>query len=103
MSLVLSHQEELLKLAQEIDENVGHDHLLNDSDLVKLPYLGCIVNETLRLHPAAPLILPHYSSQDCVVSGYSIPISTILLVNAWAMHMDPNLWEEPDKFNEEIL
>ncbi|KAL8483893.1 hypothetical protein ACS0TY_026542 [Phlomoides rotata] len=29
MSLVLSHQEELLKLAQEIDENVGHDHFVH--------------------------------------------------------------------------
>ncbi|KAL8487590.1 hypothetical protein ACS0TY_024054 [Phlomoides rotata] len=101
MSLLLSHPEELLKLAQEIDEKVGHDHLLNDSDVVKLPYLGCIVNETLRLHPAAPLLLPHYSSQDCVVSGYNIPKDTILLVNAWAMHRDPNLWEEPDKFSPE--
>lgn len=64
MLLLLSHQEELLKVRQEIYENVGHDHLLNDVDLVKLPYLGCIINETLRLYPEVPLLLPHYSSQD---------------------------------------
>ncbi|KAL8492053.1 hypothetical protein ACS0TY_023610 [Phlomoides rotata] len=99
MSLLLSHPEELLKLRKEIDENVGDDDLLNDSDLVKLPYLACVVNETLRLHPAAPLLFPHYASEDCVVGGYSIPAGTIVLVNAWAMHRDPNLWEEPDRFN----
>lgn len=98
MSRLLTQPEELQKLRQEIDENIGHDHLLNDSDLAKLPYLRCVVNETLRLHPAAPLLLPHISSEDCVVGGYNIPKGTILMVNAWAMHRDPNLWDEPNKF-----
>lgn len=98
MSRLLAQPEELQKLRQEIDENIGHDHLLNDSDLAKLPYLRCVVNETLRLHPAAPLLLPHISSEDCVVGGYNIPKGTTLMVNAWAMHRDPNLWDEPDKF-----
>ncbi|KAI3460184.1 hypothetical protein Pfo_016847 [Paulownia fortunei] len=73
MSLLLTHPEELNKLRQEIDDNVGHDHLLNDSDLAKLPYLRCIVNETLRLYPPAPLLLPHYSSEHCVVGDTTFP------------------------------
>lgn len=99
MSLLLTHPEELHKLKQEIDNNIGHDHLINDADLAKLPYLRCIVNETLRLYPPVPLLLPHYSSEKCTVGGYDVPKGTILMVNAWAMHRDPNIWEEPDKFN----
>ncbi|KAH6788572.1 hypothetical protein C2S51_003578 [Perilla frutescens var. frutescens] len=101
MSRLLTQPEEMQKLREEIDENVGHDRLIKDSDLPKLPYLRCVVNETLRSHPAAPLLLPHFSSEECVVAGYSIPRGTILMVNAWAMHRDPNLWDEPDKFNPE--
>ncbi|KAL6521866.1 hypothetical protein OROMI_031743 [Orobanche minor] len=99
MSLLLTHPDQLHKLRQEIDDNIGHGHLLNDSDLSKLPYLRCVINETLRLHPPVPLLLPHYSSENCTVGGYDVPKGTILLVNAWAMHRDPNVWDEPSKFN----
>ncbi|GFQ04144.1 cytochrome p450 81d11 [Phtheirospermum japonicum] len=99
MSLLLTHPDELHKLRQEIDDNIGHDHLLSDSDLTKLPYLRCVVNETLRLYPPVPLLLPRYSSENCTVGGYNVPKGTILLVNAWAMLRNPKLWDEPNKFN----
>ncbi|KAL9155923.1 hypothetical protein ABFS82_09G038200 [Erythranthe guttata] len=98
MSLILSHPEKLQKLSDEIDENVGHDRLLADSDLAKLPYLRCIINETLRLYPPTPTVLPHVSSEDCTVGGHSIPKGTILLVNVWAMHRDPEQWDRPEEF-----
>ncbi|KAL3613439.1 hypothetical protein CASFOL_042702 [Castilleja foliolosa] len=99
MSLLIAHPDELLKLRREIDDNIGHDHLLNDSDLTKLPYLRSVVNETLRLYPPVPLLLPRSASENCTIEGYNIPKGTILLVNAWAMLRNPKLWDEPDKFN----
>lgn len=101
MSLLLSHPEVLQKLRQQIDDQVGHDRLLKDSDLPMLPYLRCIINEALRLHPVAPLLVPHFSSQDCTIKGYHIPRGTTLMVNAWAIHRDPNVWDEPTKFKPE--
>lgn len=101
MSLLLDHPTAIQKLRAEIDSNVDHGRLMNDSDLVKLPYLRCIINETLRLHPTAPLLVPHLSSENCTIGGYDIPCSTTLMVNAWAMHRDPKLWEEPTKFKPE--
>ncbi|KAK6115969.1 hypothetical protein DH2020_008238 [Rehmannia glutinosa] len=101
MSLLLTHPNELHKLRQEIDDNPGHDHFLNDSDLAKLPFLRCVINETLRLYPPVPLLLPHYSSENCTLAGYHIPKGTIALVNAWTMHRDPKVWDEPNKFNPE--
>ncbi|KAL1534196.1 cytochrome P450 81C13-like [Salvia divinorum] len=101
MSNLLTQPHVLQKLQQEIDNNVGHDHLINDADLPKLPYLRCVVNETLRLHPVAPLLLPHLSSEQCRVGGYDIPRGTILLVNAWAVHRGPSQWDDPEKFYPE--
>ncbi|CAA3029434.1 cytochrome P450 81D11-like [Olea europaea subsp. europaea] len=101
MSLLLDHPEALHRLRKEIDTNVGHGHLLNDSDLAKLPFLRCVVNETLRLYSPVPLLLPHCSSEDCSLGGYRIPKDTILLVNAWAMHRDPKVWDEPEQFKPE--
>ncbi|XVE55817.1 hypothetical protein DITRI_Ditri03aG0187600 [Diplodiscus trichospermus] len=101
MSLLLNHPEALQKVREEIVSRVGHERLLNDSDLTKLPYLRCVVDETLRLYPPAPGLLPHCSSEDCMVGGYEIPKGTQLFVNVWAIHRDPTLWEEPTKFKPE--
>ncbi|KAK4599281.1 hypothetical protein RGQ29_009369 [Quercus rubra] len=85
----------------EIDSQVGCERLINDLDLAKLPYLRCVINETFRLYPTVPLLLPHCSSADCTLGGFHIPRGTIMLVNAWSMHRDPKLWEEPTKFKPE--
>ncbi|XP_016460992.2 cytochrome P450 81C13-like [Nicotiana tabacum] len=101
MRLLLAHPQAFQKLRSEIDSKVGNKRLLNESDLAKLPYLHCVINETLRLYPPVPLLLPHYSSENCTVAGYQVPKHTILMVNAWAIHRDPKLWDEPEKFKPE--
>ncbi|KAM3304803.1 hypothetical protein P3S67_011669 [Capsicum chacoense] len=57
--------------------------------------------ESFRLYPAAPLLLPHESIEDCVVSGYDIPKGTRLLVNIWKFHHDSNIWPNPHEFKPE--
>nr|POE89352.1 cytochrome p450 81d11 [Quercus suber] len=101
MSLLLNHPEILKKVKVEIDSQVGHGRLINDLDIAKLPYLRCVLNETLRLYPTSPLLLPHFSSTDCTVGGYHIPQGTILLVNVFFMNRDPKVWEEPTMFKPE--
>uniref|UniRef100_A0A1W7HBU9 (+)-piperitol/(+)-sesamin synthase n=1 Tax=Scoparia dulcis TaxID=107240 RepID=A0A1W7HBU9_SCODU len=101
MSSLLNHPEILKKARTEIDNVVGNDRIINESDVSRLPYLEKIVSETLRLFPAAPLLVPHESSDDCKIGGYDIPRRTILLVNAWAIHRDPSVWEDPMSFKPE--
>lgn len=101
MSLLLNHPAVFRKARTEIDAHVGPTQLVEDSDLPSLPYLRCIVNETLRLYPVGPLLVPHFSSADATLGGYHIPKETVLLVNAWALHRDPGVWEEPLAFRPE--
>ncbi|CAN7044979.1 unnamed protein product [Brassica rapa subsp. trilocularis] len=101
MSNLLNHPEVLKKAKTEIDEQIGLDRLIEEQDIVKLPYLQSIVSETLRLYPVVPMLLPHMASKDCMVAGYDVPRKTILLVNVWAIHRDPKMWEEPEKFKPE--
>lgn len=101
MSNLLNHPEILKKARTEIDDKVGLDRLVEETDIVNLSYLQNIVWETLRMYPAVPLLLPHLSSEDCKVGGYDMPSGTMVLTNAWAMHRDPELWEDPEIFKPE--
>ncbi|KAK9071786.1 hypothetical protein SSX86_008215 [Deinandra increscens subsp. villosa] len=101
MSLLVNHPLVLKKAQDEIDRVIGNARLVDEPDIAKLPYLRCIINETLRLYPAGPLLVPRESSEDCVVGGYKIPGGTILIVNQWAIHHDPKVWDDPERFNPE--
>ncbi|KAL0350519.1 UNVERIFIED_CONTAM: cytochrome [Sesamum radiatum] len=101
MAVLLNHPQKLDKARAEIDNLVGDDRLVNESDLSNLPYLHNIIMETFRLFPASPLLVPHEASVDCKLGGYDIPKGTIVQVNAWAIHRDPTVWDDSISFNPE--
>ncbi|KAG2621736.1 hypothetical protein PVAP13_3NG304018 [Panicum virgatum] len=81
----------------EIISTVGTSRLLQESDLANMPYLRCIVTETLWLHPVAPNLPPHEASRGFTVAGgHAIGRGTVVLVDR-----DPRVWDEPEKFTPE--
>ncbi|XP_056173633.1 labd-13Z-ene-9,15,16-triol synthase, chloroplastic-like [Syzygium oleosum] len=101
MTELLLHPEVLLKVQKELDDIVGPNNMVEESHIHKLNYLHVVVKETLRLHPAGPLLLPRSPSQTCTVGGYTIPEGTTVFLNVWAMHRDPQFWPDPSKFRPE--
>jgi cytochrome P450 len=107
MSELLRHPRAMKRLQEEIECVVGKHRRLNESDLASMKYLQCVVKETLRLYPAAPLGLPHESVEAVTVGGYYIPKKTMLMLNVWAIGRDPNLWGtdssefKPERFMQE--
>ncbi|XP_028808718.1 3,9-dihydroxypterocarpan 6A-monooxygenase-like [Neltuma alba] len=97
---LINHPRVMEKARQEIDSVVGTSRIVEESDMVKLPYLQAIFKETLRIHPTVPL-LGRLSSDSCNVCGYEIPAKTLLLVNLWSLGRDPKLWEDPLEFRPE--
>ncbi|KAK6134874.1 hypothetical protein DH2020_031358 [Rehmannia glutinosa] len=100
-SLLLQNPDILTKARSEIDNLVGKHCLITESDVSKIPYLLNIIKETLRMHPAAPLLTPHLSSDECIVGGFRVPHGTMLLVNAWDIQNNPQYWNDPEKFKPE--
>ncbi|KAL7165179.1 hypothetical protein ACSBR2_040956 [Camellia fascicularis] len=68
----------LRKAQQEVETVVGKDNIVEESHIHKLPYLYAVMKETLRLHPALPLLVPHCPTKSCIVGGYTIPKGTAM-------------------------
>ena len=101
LALLLNNRDTLRRAQQELDEQVGRERQVKESDIKNLVYLQAVLKETLRLYPAGPLLMPHQSSEDCTVAGYHIPAGTRLLVNVSKVHRDPSVWPDPTAFRPE--
>src|SRR5438128_2645974 len=92
MSELMRNPKVLAAATEELDRVVGRGRLVVEEDIPRLPYLESIVKETMRLHPVVPHLVPRLSREDTYVGGYGIPAGTRVLVNAWAIGRDPEVW-----------
>lgn len=98
---LLTNPESLNKAKAELAQAVGADRTFEEDDIDKLPYLKAVIKETLRLHPPIPFLVPRRAMEDTNFQGYHIPKDTQVLVNAWAIGRDPEVWDEPWSFKPE--
>ncbi|RYR41448.1 hypothetical protein Ahy_A08g037844 [Arachis hypogaea] len=101
LSLLLNNRHVLKKVQDELDEQVGKERLVKESDINKLKYLEAVVKESLRLYPAGPLSGLRIFTEDCTLGGYHIKQGTRLFLNLWKLHRDPRVWLNPLEFKPE--
>nr|QNS29959.1 cytochrome P450 [Nothapodytes nimmoniana] len=89
------------KAQEELDQVVGSDRVMSESDISKLTYLQSVAKEALRLHPPTPLMLPHKANANVKIGVYDIPKGTVVNVNVWAIGRDPAIWKDPLEFRPE--
>ncbi|XP_076940399.1 putative (S)-N-methylcoclaurine 3'-hydroxylase isozyme 2 [Bidens hawaiensis] len=97
---LLKNKAAMQKVRDEVMKQIS-GNVVKESDLVRLPYLEACFKETLRLHPAGPLLIPRKAIETCEVMGYTIPKDIQILVNVWAINRDPKIWDDPLKFKPE--
>ena len=89
----------MAKLQAEVRSVVPRgQEIVTEVLLGRMPYLKAVIKETLRLHLAGPLLVPHLSIAECDIEGYTIPSGTRVFVNAWALSRDPSFWENAEEF-----
>ncbi|KAF5680510.1 oxidoreductase [Fusarium circinatum] len=92
---------ETKKAQEEVDGVIGNERLPDCLDRPSLPYVNAIVKEVLRWHPIVPMGLPHTSTVDDVFEGYFIPKDAIIMPNIWYFAHDPEVHQDPMRFNPE--
>lgn len=89
---------ELRRLLDERDAVLG-DRAPAFADLMggALPRLDLVLDETLRLYPAA-WIGPRRSVRPFELGGVRVPAGVPVSYSSWASHRLPDVWDEPDAF-----
>ncbi|CAA7061631.1 unnamed protein product [Microthlaspi erraticum] len=99
MTELTRHPRVMKKLQQEIRATLGDNKgKITEQDLEKVHYLKLVIQETFRLHPPAPLLLPREAMSDLKIQGYNIPKNTMIEINTYSIGRDPNCWENPNDF-----
>ncbi|KAF9589184.1 hypothetical protein IFM89_019693 [Coptis chinensis] len=99
LSLVLNNSEVLSKAKNELDQLVGDERKVGDSDILNLVYLRAIVKESMRLFQGVPL--SREVKEDCNIGGFSVKAGARVLVNVWKVQQDPSVWFAPSEFRLE--
>ncbi|OEL18177.1 Cytochrome P450 71D10 [Dichanthelium oligosanthes] len=101
MSELIRNPNVMKKAQAELSSILNGKPKVTEDDLDEVKYLKLVIKETLRLHPAAPLLIPRESRESCKILGYDVPKGTTVLVSAWAIGRDPKYWEDADEFKPE--
>lgn len=99
LAYMVTYPDTQARVHAEMDDVIGRDRKPRLEDRGSLPYLEATVAEILRIATTTPLSIPHKSTRDSSLGGFDIPKDTMMMTNLWAIHHDPEEWENPDVFN----
>ncbi|KAL4379627.1 hypothetical protein GQ457_02G005130 [Hibiscus cannabinus] len=98
---MLNKPEMIRKVIDELDNIVGKDRLVQESDFLLLNYVKACAREAFRLHPISPFIPPHVSVADTTVGDYFIPKGSYVVLSREGLGRNPKVWDDPFEFKPE--
>ncbi|XP_058115259.1 (S)-canadine synthase CYP719A21-like [Magnolia sinica] len=98
LAFLIRNPEIQLKLFKEVSGGDEKRERVTVDQVNKMPYLQAVVNEVLRMKPIAPLGIPHKTVKDTTLKGWKIDEGTAVMVNIYALHHDPKVWDHPEQF-----
>ncbi|RIB14966.1 cytochrome P450 [Gigaspora rosea] len=108
--MLLYHPEKLRNLRLELESTfpeLQNRSCKQDDDLFlpphenlkSLKYLNAIIDETLRLFPAALGGIMRQTTEDTIISNHLIPKDTIVSASLWKLHRSKQIWgQDVDEF-----
>lgn len=98
---MLHNPEVRAKVQKEMDEVVGTHRLPTMDDMSKLPYTKATIYEVMRRSTVVPMGTTHATNRTVELEGHIIPKNSHVIPLLHAVHMDPDVWEEPESFRPE--
>jgi len=95
--LLSEHPDVEEKVRDELNA-VLHGRVPTFADLQKLTYTQQVIQEGLRLYPAAYLFAREAVTAD-QIDGYPIPPKTLIFITPYITHRDSRYWTDPERFD----
>ena len=87
------------KIQKEVDSVCGQSRKVTLADRPNMPYTQAVIHETLRHVNLLPMSLPRVLMEDVELDGYTLPRGARVVANFYAVHYDPKVFPNPEKFD----
>ncbi|CAN7940539.1 unnamed protein product [Ixodes hexagonus] len=99
LNFAKNHDSLQARVHKEIDEVIGRERQPAWEDRHLMPFTIATIWEMYRWRTNSPFGLPRGAEEDTYFGEYFVPKGTVVLSNLWAVHMDPDIWKNPEEFN----
>ncbi|XP_071823155.1 cytochrome P450 3A24-like [Apostichopus japonicus] len=89
------------QLFEEVKKFAPSREELTYEVLSQMEYLDCFVRESLRMYPPAAGLERYNDKGDIVIKDLLIPEGFRVYVPVYAIHHDPEIWDNPEEFRPE--
>jgi len=96
--VLASHPELAFRAAEEVDAVLA-GRTPTFADVARLPYLGQVVKETLRLYSPAPGVFMRQSAQDVQIGPWLLPKGSLVTLLSSLVQRDARWFPDPDRFD----
>ena len=98
--LALSNHPDVRERARQESASLLGGRVPRFEDLRRLPYLHMVLQEIMRLYPAAWGFFRTAVADD-EIGGYRIPAGSLVIVSPYITHRMPSIWDSPGEFRPE--
>ncbi|WP_369276483.1 cytochrome P450 [Streptomyces sp. R11] len=100
LHLVATHPQVEQRLVTEIQTALNGRRPTAD-DLAAMPYLGQVINESMRLIPPFWAYTRVLLGEEECFNGHRIPPNSLIVLSPWVTHHHPQFWPDPERFDPE--
>ncbi|PFX28895.1 Cytochrome P450 4F4 [Stylophora pistillata] len=86
------------KCQDEVKEVCSGKNELEWDDLSQLRCVTLVIKESMRLYPPFPMF-SRTLDKSYEIAGKLVPQGTWIMINAYALHHNPHVWEDPETFD----
>ena len=99
--LMAKHVEVQSRVHQELDSVLGDRSQPCLEDQKNLPYTCAVISEVLRVSSIVHKAVPHYTTSDVHINGFTIPKHSLVVSHLKRIHYDEKYWSDPPSFKPE--